>query len=368
MAQDLKSVSLASISDKLKIHGRTALAADGKPEISPLALFWTGSGIEINIAAKELWIDLESHYSEMEPWILIRINGSLVSRMMIHEGRRKICVFRGFDEAETHNVKIIKETQAMSEDTEHCLLVHTLFVSSEAEFFPVKKASYNFEFIGDSITCGEGLAGARNEACWSSAWMSTANNYAFLVSEKLDADCRIIAQSGWGIYCGWDGRTDCSLPDYYTQVCGLASGEKNIRLGAAQQYQFEKWPADCVILSLGTNDACAFSERLTSDGKLNGSDVHAFKEASVSFLKQIRKNNPNSYIIWMYGLMNSELSDVIADCIALYKVQTSDERISYLSVQEMTAESAGSRTHPGPVAHTQVAKLLLAEIKKDLGI
>ena len=47
--------------------------------------------------------------------------------------------------------------------------------------------------------------------------------------------------------------------DYYEQVCGVAAGAHNAALGAQQPYDFAAWPADAVIINLGTNDEGAMN-------------------------------------------------------------------------------------------------------------
>ena len=90
----------------LKVHGRTTGC------LSPLTLFWTASGIELNIKASELWVELEADYAAHEPWISIIINGVNVSRQMVTRGRKWICVFRGMNKEIIKKIRIIKETQA----------------------------------------------------------------------------------------------------------------------------------------------------------------------------------------------------------------------------------------------------------------
>ncbi|WP_341349716.1 hypothetical protein [Clostridium butyricum] len=70
-------------------------------------------------------------------------------------------------------------------------------------------------------------------------WFSTTNNYAVITSKKLDADFRILSQSGWGVLCGWDNNPNHALPRYYEQVCGVVNGKINEELGAFNYNDFE---------------------------------------------------------------------------------------------------------------------------------
>ena len=365
MAELLKKMLLSEI--PVKVHGRTACDRLGNPEANPLALFWAGSGIEMNIAASELWINLEADYSLYEPWILVVINGAVISRQMVPLGLQRICIFRAFDADEVHNIRIIKETQAMSEDQEHSLLVHSVEVSDDCRFMPVPESKLKIEFVGDSITSGEGLAGAKEEMKWISAWMSMNGNYTFLVADKLNADIRLISQGGWGVYWSWCGNTDCAMPAYYEQVCGLAGGEKNVRLGAVQKNRFDLWQPDCVVVSLGTNDASG-CVKAAEGGIFRAEDVQAVTDAVKEFLLIIRKNNPGAFILWVYGMIGDNLKPAIEDGIADYMMMSGDKLVALKMLPSMTSETSGSRGHPGLLVHQKVADIICGELKWILGL
>ena len=53
-----------------------------------------------------------------------------------------------------------------------------------------------------------------------------------LTAKKLEADFRIISQSGWGVLSSWDNDPKCAIPKYYEKVCGVVNGERNEELGA----------------------------------------------------------------------------------------------------------------------------------------
>lgn len=370
MAVELKKMMLSEIPE-LKVHGRTAFDKSAKVELDPLALFWAGSGIELNMAASEMWVNLEADCVLYEPWLLVIINNALISRVMLPPGQHRICIFRNFDPAEVHNVRIVKDTQAMSEDQAHSLLVQSLEVSEDCRFMPVPEKKLKIEFVGDSITSGEGLAGARKEMKWVSPWMSMWGNYTFLIADKLDADIRILSQGGWGVYWSWCGNTDCAMPGYYEQVCGLAGGEKNVRLGAIQKNRFDLWQPDCVVVSLGTNDASGCLQAAETeglDGAYREEDLQAVIDSVKEFLLIIRKNNKNAYILWVYGMIGNDMKAAIESGISDYMMMSGDKRVSLKMLPSMTTEKSGSRNHPGPLVHKEAAEIIADEIKYILGL
>lgn len=366
---DLDTYKIKDI-EYLKVWGRTS------NYMEPLTLFWTGSAVECNVRAGELWVEIETDYETYEPWMSIMINGAYVSRLMLNKGKQWLCIFRGMNVEKIKNVRIIKETQAMSEDKRHCMQIHGF--KTNGVFLPVEEKPYKIEFIGDSITSGEGNIGAVCEEDWISMWFSTQNNYAQRVAAEMDAEYRIISQSGWGVYTGWDNNPYSALPLYYEKVCGLLKGEKNKALGALEAYDFSKWQPDAIIINLGTNDGSAFNspewrdektgehhkQRLNNEGSLNEADLKKFEEAMYDFIVKVRKNNPYAQLIWVYGMLGYSMLESINKAVGLYQNVSGDEKICVLTLPETNRETVGARKHPGILAHQIAAQYIVNQLKK----
>ncbi len=365
--KNLKYFSLKEIN--CKIHGRTDESQ------SPLPLFWNGSAVEVNVTGTELWIEVEVDFDIHEPWVGCSLNGALVSRQMLMAGRYKICLFRNMSVDSVKNVRFFRELQAMSEDNGNHLLVHGFY--SDGSFLPVPDRTYKLEFVGDSITSGEGTYGAKQEQDWIPMFMSFSRNYAVMVSEALDADCRLISQGGWGILCSWDNKPYENIPSCYEKICGLLKGETNEKLGALKPYDFSSWQPDAVIVNLGTNDAGAFNQpawrnpitgetfkqHLLEDGSYDPADLKRLEQAVIDFLALIRRNNPNAFIVWAYGMAGYDLTLPIAEAVNEYRRQSKDRKTFFLQLPDTTDETVGSRSHPGPKSHEQSAKILAAFLK-----
>ena len=111
----------------------------------------------------------------------------------------------------------------MHDDPAHLLQITGLEYAG-GEFLPLPEPQYRLEFVGDSITSGEGAIGAKPEEDWVGAFFSAENHYGRLTADALGAEYRCISQSGWGIVTGWDNDVRHVMPPYYTQVCGVAMG------------------------------------------------------------------------------------------------------------------------------------------------
>lgn len=364
----LQVITLAEI-PQLKIHGRTTGV------LAPVTLFWTGSAVELNVRASELWIEVESGYDQYESWISILINDVPVSRQMLAAGRYWLCVFRGMNPGTVKKIRIVKEVQAMSGDPGCYLQFHA--VRTDGDFLPVEAKPYKVEFIGDSITSGEGVIGARAEEDWIPAWFSGVHNYTAMTAEAIDAEYRVISQSGWGVLTSWDNNPQGNIPDIYGQVCGLLTGTLNEALGAHDEYEFASWQPDVVVVNLGTNDGGAFhspewrdeatgqiyKQRLNEDGSYHEADLAAFEAAVTKFLGKLRHHNNNAHIVWAYGMLGIPLMPAIHRAADAYIKATGDKKVSVFQLPNMTSETAGARTHPGLLAHRQAAQELSGYIK-----
>ena len=367
-SENLKSYSLEE-AKYYKVHGRTETG------MNPLPLFFNGSGIEVNVTGSELWIDLEVDCDFHEPWIWTALNGEFMSRQMLLPGTYSICLFRGMSPEAVKNVKLMREIQAMTEDDACHILIKGF--QTDGFFLPTSDRRFKLEFIGDSITSGEGTYGATEDSDWLTMYMSTSRNYAVLTSDALDADYHLFSQGGWGVYCGWDNDVRHNIPSRYEKLCGLCGGEFNEKLGAGKPYQFDEWKPDAIIVNLGTNDASAFNQppftdpetgksfqqRRNPDDTYNQEDLMRFEQAVIDFLLMLRKNNPYSHIVWTYGMLGYDLTLSITDAINTYRKQSGDTNVAFLQLPNTTAETVGSHAHPGLKSHQRAAGVLIEYLR-----
>lgn len=351
--EHLKHDELADI-PHMNILGRTT----GRR--SPLTLFWTGSGLEWQAKGSELWVEVESDYSTLEPWVSVVINGCPVSRQMVVRGRQWLCLFRGMNRDRVKHVRLVKDTQAMSGDPACMLNIHA--VRFDGEFLPVPKRDFKLEFIGDSITSGEGAIGATTEEDWIPMWFSGIHNYAALTAEALHADFRILSQSGWGVLTSWDNDPACNMPQYYEQVCGLLTGEKHKALGADEHHDFAAWQPDVIVVNLGTNDGNAYQTTGRSSQYLE-----AFESAIQHFLAKLRRYNPKAHIVWVYGMLGLVMMPAICRAVDRYQRASGDQRVSVFQLPSTNPDTVGARMHPGRLAHEKAAAQLAPYLKKLLG-
>lgn len=364
----MKEFKINEIENK-RILGRTG-KNDGNTN-APLALFWGASALEINVKAKEVWVEFSSDYVTNEPWVTVQINGFETQRFVVPKGESKsVCVAFNLNPQKENLISIIKDTQAMAGDAKHILYIKKVCLDDEAQFLPLKPRSLNIEFIGDSITSGEGLAGNPDEMDWISQWMSASKTYAMKTAKALNANWSAVSQCGWGLCWGWDGNPDSNIAKHYDKVCSLLDGDLHKSLGSTEPYSFGQ-KMDYVILNLGTNDNSAFVQPVFKDsnGNEHPVDKNIIPQAAASFLQNIRKHNPDAVIIWTFGMMTLDVfPPLLKQGFDSYIKSSGDKKAFLLELDsmdkiEMLPEDHGSRGHPGALTHKKAAEKITAFIK-----
>lgn len=345
----------------------------------PETLFWTAGGLEMLYTGSELWVEWEADYSTMEPWVSVELNGGWISRFALPKGRSRSCLFRGMTPGKAKRVRILKDSQAMFDDPAHLLRATALCHAPDGAFLPLPEPKLRLEFVGDSITSGEGAIGAVGEEDWVGAFFSAENDYARMTADALGAEYHCICQSGWGVLCGWDNDPRHALPGYYTRVCGVAQGGRNAALGAQAENDFAAWRPDAVIINLGTNDEHAFSNppwtgpdgaqhklRTLPDGRFEPADAGRLTQAVCDFLALVRGKNPQALLVWAYGMLGGGLAPLLEAGMERYRTQSGDARAALLRLPETTPATVGARRHPGAAAHRAAAGVLAAYLQTNL--
>jgi len=352
------------------INGRTVGNTD------PVHLFWSGSGIEFDIKATELHVCIEGKYSLLEHYIAFEVNGSVCQRIMLDGTKQWLTVFRNFEKEKITHVRIIKEVQAMSEDPEHILNIYS--IKTDGDVIPRdENRKFKIEFIGDSITSGEGTVGTDADGMWIAHYFSHVRSYPYMVSNILNADYRVISKSGWGVYCAWDNNIEHNVPAHYEEICSVMPKGSFDEIGIYEKNDFSAWQPDAIVCNLGTNDDGAFHnpEYVDEEGNvyklhMNGDeydekDADLFTSHVYSFLIKLRKNNPEAKLYWAFGIIESNIGKLIKEGVNRYN-KDFGEAVRYIDLPCTEGEGFGSRMHPGFVSHMNSANVIANVLKADL--
>lgn len=354
----MREYKIAEIPHLVRL-GRTCLQEDGS-----LAVFWTASGVEMTVNAASLYVEIESCYGDLEIWVDLMIDGELSQRVQLRRGINYLPVFQGLDPARTRTVRILRDTQAMAQDGVSVLRFVRIEADDAAAFrAPEREPELKLEFIGDSITSGEG-AGLERQIEWAPVVFSAVNSYGYLTAERLGARANILSSSGWGLYASWDANTECALPPYYNEICGLAKSAGDQAYGSLKAWDFSSYQPDCIVVNLGTNDSGALHNQ---DRWTREEYQPLFIGAAVGFLHTLRTRNPGAYLLWAYGMLGNDMADWIREAIARYQKESGDTRVSYFELVNCGEDRLGVRSHPNRLAHEEAADALAAEIRRVLG-
>lgn len=319
------------------------------PAEQTCALWWSGSGFRTRIDCTRLELEAEVKGGGQAPWLAVLVDGAPVARLPLMEGQHRYALLEGMESGFSHEVSVSRDTQPCDSDAAPLILtaVYTDGVPVAPEERPLL-----IEFIGDSLTVGEGCAGPTGAMEWRMAWISNCVAYPTLVSERLNAEKRVIALGGWGVYRSWDGKPECTIGRIYDRLCAVApGGDIPYDFSAGRQ-------PDAVVVNLGTNDASALNALTAADREAAEAKV---TQSAAALVRQVRRHSPHAVILWAYGLCGNPMKAPLMRAVEQLQAE-GDERVLWLSLDDC-GTAVGSRSHPGRVAHQhaaeQIAKALL---------
>lgn len=276
----------------------------------------------------------------------VTVNSKEVYKGILTE--KKVFTLVDNDVSEELCVKITK----LSEGCFGAIGIGYIKTVSESEIVPAPKSDKMIEFIGDSLTCGYGVEASGATEHFSTSTENGLKAYAALTAEQLGADYSIVGMNGIGVVSRYTphGKKNTDgflMPDLYQYTDGFRSDEI---------WESDYLPNICVI-ALGAND-----------NSYTGVDPERKKEFSdgyIKFIGQVRKTNPNAYIICVSGIQRSNLADTISASVDSYKLQTGDENISFFRfISQKDSEGYGSDYHPSAVSQKRFSEELYGYIKE----
>ena len=200
---------------------------------------------------------------------------------------------------------------------------------------PADKDLY-IEFIGDSISNGYGVLGNYSQGDGSALWSDATQAYNFLTAQALDADFSNPSWSGLGCKYGYSSIT---MQDVYPA--------QRYNFDKTTLYNFSKRP-DLIVLALGTND------------NSKGPDTASIRAGLVEMLTLVREKNPDTPIVWIYGMMTNNLNTMIEEVVAEFGGAES----GYYSCQ-LTTSTNGGGWHPSVAGQKKFADELAAFIREN---
>lgn len=310
--------------EKIKLLGKTSVKE------SSLVLPWSYGGFEFNFNGTGFILHFAQFSDEQPAYVRVFI-GDYSRKYCISSGKEKV-IFEDLPE-ERHNVKVIRITEGLAS-----LEITGVDLMGEAPELCEKPQDKKLKlfFIGDSITCGYGIAAPASVPVFNTYEEDCTMSYAYRAAKLLDADICFTGASGKGIVANCMGdREDMTLRQAFTY---------ETRQGGC--WDFNNYSPDWVIVNGGTNDAWG------------GVTEEEFFDTSLVFANEIMEKYPSAKLLFAYGIMDtSRIACVnrVAD-----KLKESHDNVYFLKLDSMYAHSdeTGGGGHPNRNTTARVAPIL----------
>lgn len=326
------------------------------PETCPPALDWTGSGAEVRFRGSCLWAELEAPAVSPVMWMIVLCDGHPVCRFPVEQGKRSYPLVLGMDAEKERLVTLMKETQPMPSDPDATVFLRAF--RSDGEFLPLTPRKYLIEFIGDSLTSGEGALAPSGNDEWITPWFTAWGNYPYTACRDLDADFRILSQSGYGVCWDWQHLPENNMSDGYELTVGVLSDPSAEARGCRKPWDFRRQP-DIVCVRLTTNDQNGMNMRDSFE-----SDRETVILGAKALIGKIRRRNPSSKIVWI--LPSSDCHpELAAEAVDRCRAEGMNDLYTFTAPDYGPADM-GARFHPCARWNLAMGHLLADRLKELL--
>ena len=206
-------------------------------------------------------------------------------------------------------------------------------------------------FIGDSVTCGEGID--NYPVCPGDVHRSANayDVYGMVLGRRLDAQSELVCYGGRGVVRDYLGHRDMQAPQFF-----------NYSIPAEDEAQRAKWiddgwTPDAVVISLGTND--------WNLQKTDPISEEEFVTDYLGLLRNIRKHYPNAWIVLTQGSIVSDpkLAEYVQATVK--KAQVTTQRVVWFASRHFPGSTCDA--HPDKPQQQQMADDFEVELRKLLG-
>ena len=269
-----------------------------------------------------------------------------------------------------HNVSILKRT----ETSVSFLAIEEIIVD---EFIPLQEENkFKIEFYGDSLTCGFGNLSNNPEDKFSTETESFLDSYAYLLSQKLNADYSAICVSGFPIY---KSRWNEGFPiDSVADMISICDYSEDMKMETSIPWDNSKFIPNLVVVNLGTNDCSYFTEgqkwvddlivkygsfENVLDSEEMKKELVSLENKIISFLDDIFALYKNVKVIWALGMIyvNPHIQEVFDRVLNNYN--NSNVYQFNFKVREICDER-GAVYHPNKKMHLIASEELAKFIKE----
>ena len=211
-------------------------------------------------------------------------------------------------------------------------------------------------FVGDSVTCGEGVDRAPQNTGDAAAGADAYHSYGMRLARALRAQCQLVCYGGRGLIRDWQGKQDVANAPSFFELA-LASHETPV------PWDHEKYRPDLVFVSLGTNDFNLDLGPFPERGRFVGTYV--------DFVVAIRAKYPAAKIVLTEGAIVKDGIDpasaqktVLRQYINETIERVNDPDVVYLPSMHYPGDATNA--HPTGEQHAAMARDFEAPLAKLL--
>jgi len=287
------------------------------------------------------------------PWVIVLLDEDEkpYRKFQLNAEKEEYLLFSS-NAPEHHRIRLIRLNEAAFYRTELQILRYDGTISRSTH-------SYNgrIEFIGDSITCGFGIATNNYNRLFYGIDEDGWETYASLTARKLNYEPQMVCVSGITLSSGFQWMPYVfGMKEIYPYADWFNSFSSS-----KQRWDFSSHHADIVVVNLGTNDATGIAK---SDNPEEAEQK--FAREYRDFLSCLReKYGSETIIICALGTMDYYLFDHIKSISDELRAD-GDQRIYSFKFQKMMPDSSdvGALGHPTYIRHKKMSEELCRFIQQ----
>jgi lysophospholipase L1-like esterase len=280
-------------------------------------------------------------------YITIIVEGSSPQIHRLAKGANEVVISAADRGSSPHTVEVVKRNGSWQGVT---TLDGIRLGSSSTLGAPPPLPERKLLFIGDSVTCGEGIDNYPVCAADNHRSANAYDAYGMVLGRRLDAQSELVCFGGRGVVRDWLGHRDVlNAPQFF-----------NYSIPADNESQRAKWiddgwTPDAVVISLGTND--------WNLQKTDPITEEEFVTKYVGLVRDVRKHYPRTLIVLTQGSIVSD--SVLSQWVQETVKRVNDPRVVWFASRHFPGSSCDA--HPDKMQQLQMADDFEAELRKLLG-
>lgn len=307
---------------------------------------WSGSGFSIRFQGSAVAAEFYSNAPDIKNYAYLKVyvDGVEQKDILLKEECQIVMLAENLDGSKEHTIEVRKRTNARSSTAG----VSRLVLMDGTILAPEEPKERLIEFVGDSLTVGYVAAKDGKMAnAWSTTTEDVTGTYCPQIAKAFGAEYQVVAISGRGVVRNNGGDTNILFPDIYREL------DTYNNPGVA--YDFARQP-DVIVINLGTNDESEANQNLPAA---------EFRQGLYEYLKEVRQYNPETQILYTYGLVRIGLSEDIEEVIRQLQAE-GDEKLHYLQLEQCQSWEL-NLNHTVSTAYTSRGDAIIEKIREITG-